>query len=82
MGLKRLAAKVSDYNERLEQGKASKIEPAHVQEVLEKLRRKAEELDADIADAPDPEKKARLSRKRDIARQHIARAEWLLTQIG
>ena len=36
MGLKKLAAKVVNYNERLESGKASKIKPGHVEKVLGK----------------------------------------------
>ena len=34
MGVKKLAAKVADYKQRLEDGKASKIEPDHVEKVL------------------------------------------------
>lgn len=82
MGVKKLAAKVADYNERLESGNASMIEPNHVRKVLEKLRAKAAELEAEIASAKKEEKKARLERKLGIARQHVARAEWLLGEIG
>ena len=39
MGMKKLAAKVDDYNDRLESGKASKIKPGHVRKVLEKHRK-------------------------------------------
>ena len=81
MGLKTLAAKVVEYNERLESGKASKIKPRHVEKVLQKLRAKAAELEAEIASAHSVAKKARLERKLGIARTHIERAEWLLKEL-
>ena len=82
MGLKKLAAKVADYNERLESGKASKIKPDHVEKVLEKLRRKSGELEAEIEAAHSAEKRARLERKLEVARAQEERAEWLLRQLG
>lgn len=81
MGMKKLAAKVDEYNNRLESGKASKIKPSHVEKVLEKLRKKTGELEDELAVATSPEKKARLEKKLTIARAHIERGEWLLTQI-
>ncbi len=81
MGLKKLAEKLSDYKARLERGKAKKIKPDHVQKVLEKLRKKSSELEAEIALEDKEEKKARLRRKLSVAREHMERAEWLLTQI-
>ena len=82
MGLKKLAAKVEDYNARLEIGKASKIKPSHVEAVLQKLRAKAIELEAEIAKAPSADKKARLEGKLAIAQTHIERAEWLLEELS
>ncbi len=82
MGLKKLAAKVEDYNERLESGKASKIKPHHVEEVLHKLRAKETELEEEIAAAKSSDKKVRLEGKLEIARTHIERAEWLLKELG
>lgn len=82
MGLKKLAAKVEDYHRRLEDGKACKIKPNHVEKVLGKLQAKAAELQAEIAAAPNADKKARLEGKLAIARTHIARAEWLLRELG
>ncbi|MBF9059367.1 hypothetical protein HKCCSP123_09240 [Rhodobacterales bacterium HKCCSP123] len=81
MGLKKLADKVVDYNERLEQGKAKKIKPAHVRKVLEKLRKNTVRLEAEIAAEDRSEKKARLKRKLRTARELVERAEWLLDQI-
>ncbi len=81
MGLKKLAEKVAEYNERLESGKASKIKPSHVEKVLEKLRKKSFELEAEIASAHSPEKRARLEKKLSVARAQIERAEWLLNEL-
>ena len=78
MGLKKLAVKVEEYNERLESGKASKIKPHHVEEVLQKLRVNEAELVAEIAATKSTDKKGRLEGKLEIARTHIERAEWLL----
>ena len=82
MGLKKLAAKVEDYNQRLKIGKASKIKSNHVEKVLQKLRAKAVELKAEIASAASADKKTRLKGKLQIARTHIERAEWLLKELG
>lgn len=81
MGLRKLAAKVADYNERLKNGKASKIKPGHVKKVLEKLRSKSAELEVEIAAAHSPEKRARLEKKLDVARAQVERAEWLLNAL-
>lgn len=81
MGLRKLAEKVADYDQRFESGKASKIKPGHVEKVLAKLRSKADELEADIAAAGSNEKKARLSKKLGVATAQIERAEWLLKKI-
>lgn len=81
MKLKKLAGKVADYNARLEDGKAHKIEPSHVEKVLEKLRAKEAEIIAEIAEAKSDEKRARLEHKLRVARDHIARAEYLLNEI-
>jgi hypothetical protein len=81
MGLKKLAEKVVEYNKRFERGKAEKIKPGHVEKVLVKLRKKSNDLKADIASAENPDKKARLANKLDVANTHIERAEWLLKEI-
>ena len=82
MGLKKLSAKVVEYNERLESGKASKIKPRHVEKVLAKLRKKTAALESEIASNKNADKKARLKRKLGIAKKHVERAEWLLEKIG
>ncbi|SMX25614.1 hypothetical protein [Boseongicola aestuarii] len=82
MGLKKLAAKVVEYNERLESGKASKIKPKHVETVLKKLRTKLNELEGEIISTKSADKKARLEGKLGIAQTHIDRAEWLLKELS
>lgn len=82
MGLKKLAEKVAEYNERLESGKANKIKPEHVKRVLEKLQKKSAELTAELASPHSPEKRARLARKLEVARAQEERAEWLLKEVS
>lgn len=81
MKVKKIAEKLSDYYARLERGKAEKIHKSHVQKVMKKLQKKAAQLEADIASEDSKEKKVRLQRKLGIAREHLTRAEWLLTQL-
>lgn len=82
MGLKKLAQKVADYQDRLEAGTARTIEPRHVEKVLDKLRRKEADLLARIASETDPDERANLDRKLRVAREHIARAAYLLTEVS
>lgn len=82
MGLKKLAEKVAEYNERLESGKANKIKPEHVKRVLEKLQKKSAELTAELTSPHSPEKRARLERKLEVARAQEERAEWLLKEVS
>jgi ribosomal protein L22 len=81
MGLKKLAAKVAEYNERLANGKAGKIKPDHIRQVLDKLEKKAEALEESIATETSEKKKAVLQKKLNVARTHIERAKWLLTEL-
>lgn len=82
MGLKRLASKVVDYNERLKRGKASRIKPSHVKKVLGKLKKKAADLEDEIATEKRADKKVRLRKKLKIALEHVERAEWPLRGLG
>lgn len=81
MGLKKLAAKLQDYDKRLANGNAFKIKPAHVEKILKKLRKKEAELDDDLSHKHSADKRQRLERKRGVAREQIDRAQWLLDQI-
>lgn len=82
MGLKKLAVKIAEYNERLESGQASKIKPGHVEKILRKLKKKTDDLSEEISQTSLPEKKARLEKKLEIAKEHVDRATWLLKEIG
>jgi uncharacterized protein YaiL (DUF2058 family) len=82
MGLRKLATKLADYYERLENGNASKINSADIEKVIKKLRVRATKLDAELSASIDSEKRSRLERKIAMARQHIKHAEWLLKEIG
>ena len=82
MGLKKLAAKLVEYNERLEHGRAHKINTGHVEKILSKLRRKSAELESEITSTKNADKKARLEQKLRIATDQVQRAEWLLNEIS
>lgn len=82
MGLKKLSQKLDAYFERLERGKATQIEPAHVQKVIAKLQAKQNLLTDEFLAAQSPSKKERLSNKLATARAQIERAQWLLAKIG
>jgi hypothetical protein len=73
---------VLDYNKRLQSGKASKIKPNHLEKILRKLRTKEAELEAEIAHTKDGDSRSRLEKKLRIAREHIARGEWLMGEIN
>lgn len=81
MGLKKLAAKVADYQERLKKGKARKIQPDHVKAVLERLERKQSKLKDDLKKAKTKSEKDRIESRLKIARKHRERAEWLLKKL-
>lgn len=81
MGLEKLTEKLADYKERLERGKTQKIRSHHVRKVLAKLRKKSAELEAELASETRAGKKERLARKLGVARDQVARAEWLLSEI-
>lgn len=81
MGLKKLAAKLQDYDDRLAEDKASQIKPAHVERVLEKLRKKEAEISHDLLQKHSAGKRERLERKQSVAREQISRAQWLLEKV-
>jgi len=82
MGLAKIGEKLDKYFSRLEDGKAAKIKPSHVEKVIAKLRAKKSLLQQDINTAAKPSQKERLERKLSVAEDQIARAEWLLDKIG
>jgi hypothetical protein len=82
MGLKKLAAKVAAYKERVEAGTASKIEPKHVEKVLAKLRKNETKLARKLEAARTAEDREQSARKLEVAREQIARAQWLLDMVN
>jgi uncharacterized protein YlxW (UPF0749 family) len=81
MGLKKYAAKLDDYFERLKEGKAEKIKKSHVDKVIRKLEAKKLQLAEEIEETSKESKKARLERKMLIAGEHLKRAEMLLNTL-
>jgi len=82
MELERAIEKLDKYFKRFDNGKAQKIEPAHVEKVIRKLETKAELLRAEIAETEKEAKKTRLERKLDTLREQKERAHWLMDQIS
>ena len=81
MGLKKTIEKLDSYFSRLEDGKATKIKPSHVEKVISKLRAKQALLQDEIDASEKQSQKERLERKLSIAVDQIKRAEWLLKKI-
>ena len=82
MGIESIAAKLDKYFGRLEDGKAKKIKPSHVQKAIDKLRTKQKLLEDERREAEKPSKIARLDKKLATVAEQITRAEWLLAKIG
>ena len=73
--------KLQKYRERLENGKAHKIKPKHVQKMINKLKTKEADIEEDLKTVSKPEKRERLNTKLLTIRHRIEQAEWLLGQI-
>ena len=82
MGLTKITEKLDSYFGRLENGKATKIKPSHVEKVIAKLRAKQMLLKEEIDGSEKASKKERLEKKLTTLGQQIERAKWLLGQIG
>ena len=82
MGLEKIAEKLDKYYERMEQGTAATIKPAHVDKVIAKLQAKKALLLDELREAEKPAKKSRLESKLVTIGEQIERAEWLLKKIG
>lgn len=82
MKLKNSIEKLDAYFERLESGKAQKIDPDHVSKMIRKLSKKREGLMGELSEAIKPSKKERLVQKCATLDAQIERARWLLDQIG
>ncbi len=82
MGLRKNTEKLDDYYGRLKDKKADRIKAAHVEKVMRKLRKKEVEILEDLETVAKPSKEERLKGKLKVVRDQIARADWLLTEIG
>lgn len=82
MGLESAMEKLDKYFKRLEEGKARKIKPDHIDKVIRKLETKERHLEADLAETEKPDKKHRLTKKLALVREQKKRAQWLKTEIG
>ena len=76
-----IAEKLDEYYRRFEDGKAAKIEPAHVQRAIASLRTRRDLLLQELQDAEKPVKKDRIEQKLETLQKQIERAEWLLARI-
>lgn len=81
MGLGKSIEKLDAYYVRLNEGKAKKIKPSHVEKVAKKLQAKEVALLAELEDAETDEKRERLARKLDLVREQQSRAKWLAEQL-
>lgn len=81
MPLKSTIEKLNDYYERLDNRKAKRIKPKHIEKMIAKLKAKEAELDEAIEGICKPEKRERLRQKRSIVTDQIRRAEFLLDEI-
>lgn len=82
MALTRSMEKLKKYYARLEAGKAKKIKPGHVEQVIRKLMAKESSLLQEIEAAKKPSKKERLRKKLETTREQIDRARWLMDEIS
>lgn len=80
MAHEKLAEKLGAYFARLGEGRAHKIKPSDVEKVIEKLRKRRDELRSQAEASPD--KAERMAQKITVAEDLLARAEWLLEQIN
>lgn len=81
MGLDSAIEKLGKYVKRLEEGKAKKIKPSHVEKIIRKLESKDKSLREEIAETEKPEKKQRLEKKLQTVQDQKNRADWLLQEI-
>ena len=81
MAFRKTIEKLDDYYARLEAGKAKKIKPKHVYEIIAKLSAKKTKIAHELAETDKASKRERLERKLLVAEEHLRRAEWLVESI-
>jgi hypothetical protein len=82
MALAKSIEKLKKYYTRLQEGKAKKIKPSHVERVMEKLSVRERNLLDELAAANKLSKKKRLNQKLEETRKQIDRARWLKDRIS
>jgi len=82
MPLSKSLEKLAKYYKRLDDGKARKIKPEHVEKVIAKLEARERDLIEEIEKTRKPAKIERLERKLASTLAHLDRARWLLKQIA
>lgn len=81
MGWKDIADRLDKYQRRLDEGKAEKIKPHHVEKALAKLAAKETQLMKELGETDKVEKRTRLEQKIATIRAQIEKARWLSEQI-
>ncbi len=81
MGLSKNVEKLSQYYDRLRDGKTGEIKKSHVNKVIDKLNSKRNDVEAELGSSKKASKRARLQEKITTIDTQIERAEWLLKEI-
>ncbi|MCI2400862.1 hypothetical protein [Aliiroseovarius subalbicans] len=81
MSMKDISAKLEEYQKRLKQGKAKKVEPKHVQKIIDKLTRKEADLIDELAATTKPGKRERLEKKLETLHSSRETATWLMEKL-
>lgn len=82
MALSKTVEKLEKYYDRLKNGNAKKIKPAHVEKMIGKFKARERDLQDEISVTPKESKKERLERKLLKTRDLTSKAKWLLKEIG
>lgn len=82
MDVERSTEKLDKYYKRLNEGKAKKIKPSHVEKVIRKLQAKEKLLLEEIEETSKDTKLSRLKRKLARVGEQQERARWLLDKIS
>lgn len=77
MGLTSTVEKLDKYFRRLDEGKAQKIKPSHLDKVMAKLDAKEASLRAELAETRKPSRRERLEDKLALVGEQRQRAVWL-----
>lgn len=81
MGLKNIVGRLNKYQQRLEKGKAEKIQQHHIDKAIDKLEAKEALLRKELEDTEKADKRKRLKAKISTIREQIQKARWLSEEI-